>query len=309
MGLYMGNVIVEQRFIGAEEDTVVRGTTDFTDFWANGMRSEIYDNVDTSDGVIFDRALASNSSLEKLPKYLKVTDKAVSIESMFEECRLITTLPNEFDISNVSNAKNAFRNCGIANFPQFLNFSNAVSMENTFYRQYGSGIVTMPKVVDMSNAETANSMCYNARITTFPFKNTGTVTAFRNAFTSCWFTEAELDLTSCTDMRNCFDNCTRLTTLTLRNTQNITSAYWNYCFKSCSALINLSIDCLNVTGNQIDFSTCTKLSVESLVNILNALSDNTGISTTYTVKLGATNLKKLTAEQKAIATNKNINLT
>ena len=292
--------------VESESSDILTGITDFTDFWASDRRMEIYDKTDTSDAHIFDRALYSNSST-KPPEYMRVTDKALSIESMFEGSA-ITELPDEFDISNCENCTSAFKNCQISSFPTNMDFSKAFYMDNTFYRQYGSEIVTMPKVVDMSNVETAENMCYNARIKTFPFTNTGTVTAFRNAFASCAFTEAELDLTSCTDMRNCFDNCTKLTTLTLQNTQNITSAYWQNCFKSCSALINLSIDCLNVTGSQIDFSNCTKLSVESLVNILNALSDNTSFATTYTVKFGATNLAKLTAEQKQIATNKNIAL-
>lgn len=290
----------------SESSNIVTGITDFTDFWASDRRMEIYDIVDTSEAHIFDRALYSNSSA-KSPEYMRVTDKALSIESMFEKSA-ITELPDEFDISNCENCTSAFKDCQISSFPTNMDFSKAFYMDNTFSRQYGSSIVTMPKVVDMSNVETANSMCHNARITTFPFTNTGTVTAFRNAFISCWFTNAELDLTSCTDMRSCFNNCTMLTTLILRNTQNITPAYWASCFTGCSALINLSIDYLNAAGNQIDFSSCTKLSVDSLVNILNALSDNTSLATTYTVKLGATNLAKLTAEQKQIATNKNIAL-
>lgn len=64
---------------------------------------------------------------------------------------------------------------------------------------------------------------------------------------------------------------------------------------------------ITVTSSNINFTYCTALTVDSLLNILNALSDNTG-KTTYKVTLGATNLAKLTDEQKQIAINKNYTL-
>lgn len=292
--------------VESESSDIVTGITDFTDFWASDRRMEIYDKTDTSDAHIFDRALYSNSST-KPPEYMRVTHKALSIESMFERSA-ITELPDEFDISNCENCTSAFKDCQISSFPTNMDFSKAFYMDNTFVRQYGSEIVTMPKVVDMSNVETAENMCYNARIKTFPFTNTGKVTTFCLAFKNCKFTEAELDLTSCTDIREAFGDCNRMTKLTLRNSQKLTSPYFATAFKNCTALVDFYIDSLTVKSNALDFSTCTKLSVESLVNILNALSDNTSFATTYTVKLGATNLAKLTAEQKQIATNKNIAL-
>lgn len=44
------------------------------------------------------------------------------------------------------------------------------------------------------------------------------------------------------------------------------------------------------------------------MSFINALSDNTGVATTYTVTIGSANLAKLTEEQKAVATAKNIKL-
>ena len=163
--------------------------------------------------------------------------------------------------------------------------------------------------LDMSSAENCQSMFSQTKLARFPLKNTSRVTTFRQAFMGCLFTEAELDLTSCTDMRSTFNNCTLLETLTLINTQNVKSTNWEACFTKCSGLKFFSVDMLNIVDNKLDFSACTNLTVESLVNILNALSDNTSLSTTYTVKIGSTNLAKLSAEQKAIAINKNIELT
>lgn len=46
---------------------------------------------------------------------------------------------------------------------------------------------------------------------------------------------------------------------------------------------------------------CPKLTVDSLLSLLNALADGV---TDKTCKIGTTNLAKLTEEQKAIATDK-----
>lgn len=72
----------------------------------------------------------------------------------------------------------------------------------------------------------------------------------------------------------------------------------------CSNLTNITFADGSIINNSTSFSACTKLTVDSILNILNILKDLTG-STSATLTLGATNLAKLTDEQKAIATNKN----
>lgn len=57
----------------------------------------------------------------------------------------------------------------------------------------------------------------------------------------------------------------------------------------------------NVSAN---FSNCSALTAKSMVAMFNALRNLVG-STAKSLTLGATNLAKLTAEQKAIATTKN----
>jgi hypothetical protein len=180
-------------------------------------------------------------------------------------------------------------------------------------------VIDIPDL-DMTNAEDCQSMFYSAGLRRFPLKNTGKVTTFRSAFYGGKFAEAELDCTSCTDMRGAFNNCTLLETLTLRNTQNVSS--WEVCFAKCSALKNLSVDALKIVDHKLDFSACENLTIESLINIVNALLDNTGVydknSDPYSIKLGSDNitaLKNRGIEDHqdelyyiSIATNKNINL-
>ena len=306
---------------GSSSEESFVGITDFTDFWSNGKNVAVYDKIDTSEGIIFDRILSPNKTIEKLPKHLKVTNKATSLVAMFQGCYELKELPEIFDTSNCMNFTSAFRDCGITDLSK-INTSNGVTFDSAFYRQYGTKKVVLPDIVDMTNATTAIGMCYGANITTFPFINTEKVTSFRNAFYTGGFTEAELDLTSCTDMRATFDSCSKLKTLTLHNAQQMTSRFFEVCFKGCSALTDFSIDVLNIIDNYLDFSPCKNLTVQSLINILNALLDNTGVydknGNPYSIKLGSDNITRLKDQgiedhqdelyYISIATNKNINL-
>ena len=78
-------------------------------------------------------------------------------------------------------------------------------------------------------------------------------------------------------------------------------------FFNCYKLKNVSLGGLTVNSNKLRFSYCTSLTVESMVNIMTAADDNTG-GTQYTLYFGTTNLNKLSAAQKKIATDKNIKL-
>ena len=74
-------------------------------------------------------------------------------------------------------------------------------------------------------------------------------------------------------------------------------------FYLCNNLTNVTLYS-KLNCNRLSFSSSSKLTVDSLMNIINALVDRTG-QDGYTLRLGSTNLAKLSPEQKAIATNKN----
>jgi hypothetical protein len=77
-------------------------------------------------------------------------------------------------------------------------------------------------------------------------------------------------------------------------------------FRNCTSLTNLILaQGFNCNGLSVQWS--TRLAAETIIACLEALADRTG-QTAYTITFGTTNLNKLTAEQKAIATNKNWNL-
>lgn len=104
-------------------------------------------------------------------------------------------------------------------------------------------------------------------------------------------------------LKSTFQYATKLVTVTIKG--DITET--NNAFIQCSALTNVTFEkTVKVTNNNFKFNNSSKLTVASMVNILNAIVDNSGEETQYTVYFGSTNLAKLTDEQKAIATAKNI---
>jgi len=59
-----------------------------------------------------------------------------------------------------------------------------------------------------------------------------------------------------------------------------------------------------VIGKNISLKSCTKLSLETLSNLIDCLYDYSDSSATHTCTLGAENLAKLTDEQKLAVTTK-----
>lgn len=125
----------------------------------------------------------------------------------------------------------------------------------------------------------------------------------RYMFSNTHFTRVGVvDLTEVTEAYTAylFYNNTKLETIDLliladKPYQNATI------FQNCSALKNLRIQ--GVVASNFDAQWCP-LSVDSLMSVINALKDYSGSGTTYTCKLGSTNLAKLTDTEKAIATEK-----
>lgn len=104
------------------------------------------------------------------------------------------------------------------------------------------------------------------------------------------------------------NNSNTLETLSMKSYTPIASSSYNI-FYYLKNLKNVTI------SGTISFSkianlylaNCINLTTDSILNIFNALADNTG-GTKYTITLGSTNLAKLTDEQKQIAINKNYTL-
>lgn len=132
--------------------------------------------------------------------------------------------------------------------------------------------------------------------------DTSQATNLSQMFNYSAFTEIPtIDCTSTTTSASLFANMWgNLQTIEkLIVNENVTYVTW---FKNTTGLENVVFE--GVIGNAIDFSTCTKLTHDSLMSIINALKDFTGTSTTMTLTIGTDNQEKLTDAEKAIATEK-----
>ena len=107
-----------------------------------------------------------------------------------------------------------------------------------------------------------------------------------------------IDCSSATSMTMAFYNMPNLEALHLVNVR--ADCTFDRPIQYCYALTDLTIS--GTIGNNIDITGCTKLTHDSLMSIINALENKA--SGTWTCKLTATNLAKLTDAEKAIATQK-----
>lgn len=102
-----------------------------------------------------------------------------------------------------------------------------------------------------------------------------------------------------TNVNSCFFGCVSLVSLALPTGFGQNATNTGSCFRACFSLTD-------ITGNpnlktSFTFSDCTKLTHDSLMVVINGLQT---VTSKQTLTLGATNLAKLTDEEKAIATDK-----
>lgn len=143
----------------------------------------------------------------------------------------------------------------------------------------------------------------------FPSVDTSNIKQLTSAFYQCINLKVvgKLNLSNATSLSNLFYMCTNLKYFDIQgsnlvNVTNIGSAFAN----------NSSLTTVKFGYNlkpTVDFTPTPKLTLESLLSIIDGLYDFTGNGETPTssqgnLKLGSDNLAKLTDEQKAIATSK-----
>ena len=148
--------------------------------------------------------------------------------------------------------------------------------------------------------------CYCRGLRTIPAFNTQNGTNFYSMYFQCPVTELpELSTENGTNFSYIVGDCRALKTIQSIDMSKGTNYY--HAFRNCTSLENINFVGVNVRSNDLVLS-YSPLSLESINSLVNALSDNSGLGTTYTVTLGSTNLAKLTEEQLAIVASKNINL-
>lgn len=105
-----------------------------------------------------------------------------------------------------------------------------------------------------------------------------------------------LDTINVTNMSSMFNFCSSLTSIPLLDTSGVTDMQGM--FANCR---NIKSILMTNIGADLDIHYSTQFEREDLLVILNNLKT---VTTTKTLKMGATNLAKLTDEDKLIATNK-----
>ena len=152
---------------------------------------------------------------------------------------------------------------------------------------------------DTSNVIKMVSMFnYCTNLTSAPLLNTAKVTSMRGMFYACnkLISVPSYDTTNVKDMNSMFAMCSQLTTIPNFDVSNVTT--FNSAFSQCSMLKSILMHGMKVS---FDISASVRFKESDLVTILNNLAV---VTTNQTLKMGTTNLAKLTDEEKAIATNK-----
>lgn len=326
---YSGSYIVNQN--GTLSTTGKVMTNDITvDVASNGIFETAWaafkqDNP-TNWTSAFEAAFASYSMRKYITDLTTLdfsgSENVTNMYGMFIQCPKLAAIPL-FDTSACTNMSYMFREC--SNLKQIPAF-NTSAVKNFSAMFYKSGITSIPLLDTSSGTDMSQMFRECSSLQSVPALDTSKSTALGSFVYDCYqlknFPE-ELDIASCTSLNWAFYGCSHLRTLSFINTSKLTSL--SSAFTGCNYLTNLSIqDASGITNTTNAFANCSNLSTlnlpniavsfdihwssrftrNGLLNIINNLADLTG-GTAQTLTIGSTNLNKLTAEDIAIATNKN----
>ena len=211
------------------------------------------------------------------------TSNVTSMVSMFQYSRKLKSIDlSNFDTRKVTTLQNMFSGCSEIENINISSFDtkNVTNISSMF--QYCQKL----KSIDLSNFDTRN------------------VESMASMFSRCPLVDLDIsnfDMSKCDSISNIVSECSEL--VNLKFGTNLGKGY--------------TTRTTNTSSYRVDLSYCTKLTHESLMSVINNLYDLNltysaiGIGTLYRqeLKLGSTNLAKLTAEEIAIATNKGWNVT
>ena len=191
-------------------------------------------------------------------------------------------------------------NFGYSTLTEFPSEGFDFSQKTDFYRCWEgcSNLTSFPQL-DLHNGTYFHSAWYGCRsLTSFPQLDLSNGSSFYSAWGFCSSLKEfpALDLHNGTGFGSAWVYCTSLTTFPALDLHNGT--YFGGAWDNCSSLTNLGG--FGAIKESIDLSASTKLTVESLMNVITQAATVTG----KTMKFGSDNLAKLTDEQKAVATNK-----
>lgn len=158
------------------------------------------------------------------------------------------------------------------------------------------GVIPFGATSDVTDMSYMFYSCPN--LTSVPLFNTSKVISMRYMFHSCpnLTSVPSFDTSKVSNMSLMFYNCSSLTSVPSFDASKVNDM--SYMFSYCSKLVTIHI--INITTN-LDISASTRFTREALLEIIGNLKT---VTSTKTLRMGTTNLAKLTEEDKAIATNK-----
>ena len=295
----------------------------------NGIYKASDDNLDgysevevaTSGVDINDYYYTKDTYYGGIRKYIKEipmlnTETLDTMYEFFAGCTNLTNIPN-INTSNVTNMRMMFTGCSKIKTIPMLNTKKVTNMAGMFTECYE--LIEIPEldtnnVVDMSNMFKS---CTNLK--TIPTMNTNKVTSMALMFSSSGITTIpELDTSNVTSVYNMFNSCRDLITIPKLNFENVTKV--SGFLTVAESVVNiggfenlgkayLTTQSANYTNYGLVLTSCSKLTHDSLMNVINNLYDiKTKGCKEQRLQLGPTNLAKLTDEEKQIAINKGWNV-
>lgn len=198
--------------------------------------------------------------------------------------------------SDVTNMSYMFYHCDKLKKAPLLDTSNVTNMSGMFY--YCENLTSVP-LFETSKATNMNDMFSICKwLTSIPLFDTSNVLYMSFMFNGCerLTTIPLFDTSKVKSMRLMFSNCRSITSIPAFDVSNVTEMYG--IFENCSNLETIHM--LNI-GADLNISSSTLFTREALLEIIGNLKT---VTSTKTLRMGATNLAKLTDEDKAIAINK-----
>lgn len=272
-----------------------------------GVKGELTISGDTSSyNAKLEKPVGNNHSIIYMISEIGEIDLdgITSMYSMFSNCDQLKKILGLYNTSNVKTMRQCFYNCSSLEEIPYFDTSGVTNMTNAF--QNCKLITTIPELDFSSLADT--------------YQNYGVYGMFNGCIN---LKSIPVIATENLEMFNSmFYGCSSLETVPELNTQKVNNVYTT--FNGCSSLkdfggfLNLGKAYTQATANYnvyvLDLSACSQLTHDSLMNVINKLYDlnltynvaGGGTLYTQTLKIGATNKAKLTAEEIAIATNKRL---
>mgnify|MGYP002710949097 CR=1 FL=1 len=255
-----------------------------------GVCGQVEDKIYICDGSNWN--VFSNTTLKKL---LDITKSTYCLFDHYQGASVDDLIAYD-DTENVTNFAATFQSCFKLIKAPLLNMSKANSC-NAMFNQCNA--LTYIPLYDTSAITNMNYFLEGCiMLENIPLFNTSNVKKMEYMFRDCkkLSTIPHFDTSNVTTMTAIFYGCSSLTTVPALDVSNV--VYFGDCFFDCSSLKSILM-----TGMKANFniSVSTKFEQSDLVTILNNLAT---VTTTKTLTMGATNLAKLTDEEKAIATNK-----